>query len=156
MTDSGAGKVDTTRQVATVAQLRRLEVTAATPGRRIAPVELTTYQVDALLIGWKQPPDKDFHLVIASPGNRSQTMIAEIPSPTCPELCRTGAAARYAALRRQLVDRLGGPPAARYRRLPQPLPVRLVGVGFFDFEHFETGAAPNAIELHPVLKIEFR
>jgi len=32
---------------------------------------------------------------------------------------------------------------------------RFAGVGFFDRAHGATGAAPNAIELHPVLKVEF-
>jgi hypothetical protein len=27
----------------------------------------------------------------------------------------------------------------------------ITGVGFFDFDHGQTGVAPNAIELHPVL-----
>jgi hypothetical protein len=26
------------------------------------------------------------------------------------------------------------------------------GVAFFDFKHGQTGVAPNAIELHPILK----
>jgi len=34
-------------------------------------------------------------------------------------------------------------------------PVRITGVGFFDRAHGATGAAPNVIELHPVLKVEF-
>ena len=41
--------------------------------------------------------------------------------------------------------------------LPEPVsPVTIIvtGVGFFDFLHGQTGAAPNGIELHPVLKIE--
>jgi hypothetical protein len=28
----------------------------------------------------------------------------------------------------------------------------ITGVAFFDFKHGQTGVAPNAIELHPVLK----
>jgi hypothetical protein len=28
---------------------------------------------------------------------------------------------------------------------------RVVGVAFFDYNHGQTGVAPNAIELHPVL-----
>jgi hypothetical protein len=36
-----------------------------------------------------------------------------------------------------------------------PTPVRLTGVGFFDRAHGATGAAPNVIELHPVLKVEW-
>jgi hypothetical protein len=34
-------------------------------------------------------------------------------------------------------------------------PVRITGVGFFDRAHGATGAAPNVIEIHPVLKVEF-
>jgi hypothetical protein len=36
-----------------------------------------------------------------------------------------------------------------------PTRVRLTGVGFFDRAHGATGAAPNVIELHPVLKVEW-
>src|SRR5262249_18224679 len=36
-----------------------------------------------------------------------------------------------------------------------PTQVRLIGVGFFDRAHGATGAAPNVIELHPVLKVEW-
>jgi hypothetical protein len=28
----------------------------------------------------------------------------------------------------------------------------LQGVAFFDFDHGQTGVAPNAIELHPILR----
>jgi hypothetical protein len=28
---------------------------------------------------------------------------------------------------------------------------RIVGVAFWDFKHGQTGVAPNAIELHPIL-----
>jgi hypothetical protein len=28
---------------------------------------------------------------------------------------------------------------------------RVLGVAFFDFKHGQTGVAPNAIELHPIL-----
>ncbi len=61
------------------------------------------------------------------------------------------------------------PPGLRFETPPagslaaQPLfatsinatPVRLTGVGFFDRAHGATGAAPNVIELHPVLKVEW-
>jgi hypothetical protein len=36
-----------------------------------------------------------------------------------------------------------------------PTTARITGVGFFDRAHGATGAAPNVIELHPVLKIEW-
>jgi hypothetical protein len=37
-----------------------------------------------------------------------------------------------------------------------PTLARITGVGFFDRAHGATGAAPNVIELHPVLKIEWQ
>jgi hypothetical protein len=36
-----------------------------------------------------------------------------------------------------------------------PIAVKLTGVGFFDRAHGATGAAPNVIELHAVLKVEW-
>jgi hypothetical protein len=36
-----------------------------------------------------------------------------------------------------------------------PASARITGVGFFDRAHGATGAAPNVIELHPVLKVEW-
>jgi hypothetical protein len=36
-----------------------------------------------------------------------------------------------------------------------PTSARVTGVGFFDRAHGATGAAPNVIEIHPVLKIEW-
>jgi hypothetical protein len=37
-----------------------------------------------------------------------------------------------------------------------PTLARITGVGFFDRAHGATGAAPNVIELHPTLKIEWQ
>jgi hypothetical protein len=37
----------------------------------------------------------------------------------------------------------------------KPTQARITGVGFFDRSHGATGAAPNVIEIHPVLKIEW-
>jgi hypothetical protein len=37
----------------------------------------------------------------------------------------------------------------------RPTPARITGVGFFDRAHGANGAAPNVVELHPVLKVEW-
>jgi hypothetical protein len=36
-----------------------------------------------------------------------------------------------------------------------PTPVKVTGVGFFDRVHGQNGVAPNGVELHPLLNIEF-
>jgi hypothetical protein len=63
-------------------------------------------------------------------------MIAEAPSPSCdphaPALYRREIAAARARVR--LCSR-----------------ARVTGVAFFDYRHGQTGVAPNAIELHPLL-----
>ena len=35
------------------------------------------------------------------------------------------------------------------------VPVEIIGVGFFDRAHSQTGRSPNNIEIHPVLAINF-
>jgi hypothetical protein len=77
--------------------------------------------------------DFDHHLVLRS---GRHTMIAETPSP----LCTAGATAYR---RRQMRDA-----RAAARICPR---ARVTGVAFFDYDHGQTGVAPNAIELHPVL-----
>lgn len=49
----------------------------------------------------------------------------------------------------------GGAPVPTFQAAVPPTAVRVTGVGFFDRAHGATGAAPNVIELHPVLKIEW-
>jgi hypothetical protein len=46
-------------------------------------------------------------------------------------------------------------PQPLFQSAIQPTSVRITGVGFFDREHGATGAAPNVIELHPVLRVEW-
>ncbi len=77
--------------------------------------------------------DEDFHLVLESGAN---DMIAESPSSAC---------ARRATpyQRRQMRE------ACMKLRLCSQ--ARVVGVAFFDFKHGQTGVAPNAVELHPIL-----
>ena len=47
------------------------------------PAERRVYRVHAELLGFKLEKDGDIHLVIAQPGDRAHTMIAEIPDPRC-------------------------------------------------------------------------
>jgi hypothetical protein len=114
------------------------------------PEERRAYQVKALLIGFKHEADDDFHIVIAEPDKPSVTMIAEIPSGECAAQVRR---TFFVELQAQFVLRFGKP-TAKFKRLRQPIPITITGIGFFDFPHGQTGAAPNGIELHPVIAWE--
>ena len=116
---------------------------------RSDPTEVTVYRVEARLLSLFSEADGDFHLVLASPGDATITMIAEVPDPGCAGSCASGFAGVYARVRQKLMDSLNSA-----RSVARPL-VRITGVGFFDYIHGQRGVAPNGIELHPVLDVEF-
>jgi hypothetical protein len=145
-TDPGASKVDLSPVPATVAQLVAMPA-PKNPLARVAPTEDTTYQVAATLTEFKTEADSDYHLVLSS---GAKTMIAEIPSATCV----TGGPLQsgIANARAEFDARLSSP-TSRFEKVN--VPVTVTGAGFFDRIHGQTGVAPNGIELHPVLDIQF-
>ena len=58
--------------------------------------------------------------------------------------------AKMASARSAIIAACGQPSSSHFTHLNGPATV--TGVGFFDIPHGQTGVAPNAIELHPVLK----
>jgi len=116
---------------------------------RADPVEVTVYRMEARLLRLFGEADGDYHLVLASREDTTITMIAEVPDPGCAGACASGFAETYAHVRQKLLDYLNSPQSQA-----RPL-VRITGVGFFDYNHGQWGVAPNGIELHPVLDVEF-
>ena len=149
-TDKDASKVVIFNIVpTTVHDLVSLPTPAHLPlHHRIKPVEVTVYQVDATLIEYKQEKDDDYHLVLK--GNRGDTMIAEIPSPSC-----VGSRSPFIQDIGKARQQFNAHNDATRSFQHIDIPVTVTGVGFFDFQHGQTGVAPNAIELHPVLDIQF-
>jgi hypothetical protein len=114
---------------------------------RVAPIETTIYSVIATLTEFRTDEDGDDHLVLSdSAGN---TLIAEIPSVAC--AAGTRFAAEIASARAMFESRVS--PNVTFQRTNIPIEVR--GVGFFDFQIGQRGAAPNAIEIHPVTAVNF-
>ena len=103
------------------------------PSTRL-PFERHIYTVVAAVTLVRKEADSDFHLVLQEGGYR---MIAEAPSPSC-----DSKATPYR--RKQMTQ------ARAALRLCTK--AQVTGVAFFDFKHGQTGVAPNAIELHPILK----
>jgi hypothetical protein len=115
---------------------------------RVAPRETTQYRVTGTLIGYKRESDSDYHLVIKDGSGR--TMIIEIPSINC-----VGGGSPFGSgirnARAQFDARLTA--TTSYKTVSAPVAIR--GVGFWDFLHGQTGVAPNGIEIHPVLDVQF-
>jgi hypothetical protein len=139
--DSAAPSVDLTPQVTTIATLTSLaRPSTIPPDGRVAPTETTVWRLNNVTLQVsKTESDSDYHLVLAD--GAGNTMIAETPYPDC------AAASQFLCLithGRHAADGFIG---------QSGLTVSVVGVGFFDLPHGQTGLAPNAIELHPVLGI---
>ena len=178
--DAGAGQlVGQVPTATTIASLRALAVPAVLPpDGRSEGAEQTTWQLEATLTGYKHETDGDYHLVIAD--DQGNTMIAEIPDPAA--LAPDSFFVTQITSARQAFDdkfglQMAAPPVAAPSEvasaevaaapefsmaaavpalIPANTPVTVRGLGFFDFAHGQDGVAPNAIELHPVISIEFQ
>jgi len=151
LSDADRGAVNLRAVDATIEDLVLLPQPPHVPGReRLLPIEGTVYRVEGFLGGEHTEKDGDWHMVLFGRVNQRVSLIAEIPDPLCAGACRSGLALEYAKARAMLAERL-----ARPNPRDLPIVVRVTGVGFFDREHGQAGAAPNGFELHPVLKIEF-
>jgi len=133
----------------TIAALTALAAPSTLPSNnRVAPTETTVYRVTATLTEFKLEADSDYHLVLAD--TSGHTMIAEIPDPAC-----VGSTSPLASS----VTKARGEFDAKYAVTTSfktaNVPVTITGVGFFDFLHGQTGVAPNGIELHSVLDVQF-
>lgn len=155
VSDADADAVSTTSDPSTVADLVSQQApSTAPPQNNRLDIEKKQVKLDVVLIGRKVETDKDFHLVIADPGDTSKTMIAEIPNTTCTGACKSKFLNDFKTARAALVKQLGQP-TPRFVRLRTPQPVHIIGIPFFDFDHGQTGLAENCIEIHPVLSIAF-
>ena len=133
----------------TIAYLRGLTAPASPPlNSRVQPTEITDFVLNATLVEYKLENDSDYHLVIKDAAGN--TMIAEIPDPAC---VGSGSpfASRISAARAAFDAKYNVTTSFQTANIP----VQLTGVAFFDFLHGQTGVAPNGIELHPLLNVNF-
>jgi len=150
--------------------------------RRAEPAETTVWKLTATVTEAKLEQDGDYHLVLKSASGN--TMIGEIPMPEASFVApsspffkdiQTARAALDQKLKQlgKSLDPIGftsesmAPPTVQ-RTPAQVEPEKpsdmtqigalavIAGVGFFDSSHGQTGVAPTAIELHPILDIEFQ
>lgn len=148
LTDPAASQVNLAPTPATVEGLAALPVPDGfgRDAERLEP-EFQSYTVTGTLEEFKEEADSDIHLVIL--GESGQSMIAEIPDPECAQGSRV--LPQISRARAQFIDRFGQPSRTSWEQVDAP--IRVTGVLFFDVPHEQTGVAPNAIELHPVVDI---
>jgi len=145
--------------------------------RRAVPTETTVWRLKATVTEAKLEQDGDYHLVLK--GASGKTMIGEIPNPDPAFVTNAVWRADIKVARDAMDKKLGGPLTAKDfnpAEMGPPTTERfakarmadetaamtqvnasatITGVGFFDSSHGQTGVAPSAIELHPILDIVF-
>jgi hypothetical protein len=142
-TDSQAGLVNQASAPVrtTVQQLTSLPLPS--PIRhRVTPTETTVYTITATVNDITVEHDRDLHLAVN--GGSGHFMITELPDLGCVPT----SSAFYPSIARahsQLTAWNG--------RLP--VTVQITGVGFFDNYTGQSDQAPNQIELHPILNLNF-
>ena len=149
-TDPDAGKVNLNSSTnTTIASMRAIPAPSPIPSNnRVAPTETTVWVINATLTVFKLENDSDYHLVISDASGN--TMITEIPSPSC-----VGSTSPFLSAIQNARAKFDAQFTATTSFQTANIPVQIIGVGMFDFLHGQTGVAPNGIELHPVLDIIF-
>jgi hypothetical protein len=145
-TDSQASGLSLVPQPTTIAALVALPAAGGGSSRE-SPTETTLWELkDVTFSMVKSETDSDYHMVVT---DGTHTMIVEIPYPDC---ASSGAWACFIQNARSEMD-------AKYTVSSSPqypsTTITVRGFGFFDSSHGQTGVAPNAIELHPVVQICF-
>ena len=149
-TDSQAPSINLGTYISTtIYNMRSSTAPSSLPANsRIAPRELNQYHLSGTLVKYKLEGDSDYHLVIQDSSARQ--MIVEIPKSNC-----VGAGSPFgpgiANARREFDARF----TATTTMKSTSTAVTVRGIGFWDYLHGQTGAAPNGIEIHPVLDIAF-
>jgi len=149
-TDADASKITLQSTTSTtIASLDALPAPSSLPSNnRVQPTETTVYRVSATLTQYKLEADSDYHLVLSD--GSGHTMIGEIPDPVC-----VGSGSPLASSIQKARNEFDAKYTATGSFKTANVPVTVTGVGFFDYDHGQTGVAPNAIELHAVLDIQF-
>ena len=149
-TDADAGMVNLNAPMnTTIANMRGFPTPNPIPANnRVSPAETTLWIINATLTVFKLESDSDYHLVIQDASGN--TMITEIPAPSC-----VGSGSPFLGGISNARSEFDARFTATTSFQTANIPVQITGVGMFDFPHGQTGAAPNQIELHPVLNVIF-
>jgi hypothetical protein len=133
--------VDTIPIPITVLELTRVPRPAGDfpSARRVRPIEVQTFLLRARLARVIAEDDRDIHLVLRDLEDDNSTVVAEIPDSACTANAPLGA--KFVGVRSAL------------RGVPRDGLIEIVGVGFFDFLHGQSGMSANGIEIHPVTEL---
>lgn len=110
-------------------------------------IEFNTYTLHCHLREYKLSDDGDYHLVLQDVTDPTITMIGEIPDPYCESVKQSLRFSQITKARQDFKNTL-----LVTAQVDTPV-YTITGIAFYDKVHGQLGAAPNAIEIHPILSI---
>jgi hypothetical protein len=151
-TDPDAGLINLASSTpTTITTMRSWPAPSPIPmNNRVLPYETTIWTVFATMVKFKAEDDSDIHIVLQEGSNASVTNIGELACADC-----VGASSPLSAMIANARSQFNARYTATTSFQTVNAPVVIKGVGMFDFLHGQTGVAPNGIELHPILDIDF-
>ena len=148
LSDPGEREIDFVPIPTLVERLRRLHrPTVRSKTKRIKSVETTAYRIHVSLVAMKRQPDHDIDLVVAESRRRSDTMVTAFPDVACRGAKGSRQRTNMQRARSALVTQCVNPTIAETRLTGT---ATITGIAFFG-DTVGLGAAPNGIQLHPVL-----
>jgi hypothetical protein len=154
--DADAGLVNLNSATpTTIAALRAFAYPSPSPpaNNRVAPAETTQWIIHGTLIKYKLEDDSDYHIVVQD--GAGITMVTESVFPGTSPACVVTSSPFLPGMAGTRCAMDSSLPSATTSFQNASAPVRITGAGMFDFAHGQTGAAPNQIEIHPILDIAF-
>ncbi len=148
LTDASASLVNYTPKPTTIDSLINIPTSPDPNNPRIQGIEYQTYKIKCNITIKKNEDDNDYHLVLK---DGTETMIGEVPDPVCAVASSSAHVNEYIAARNWVNMHIGIFPNSNVNLAP----VDITGVAFVDVPHGQTGAAPNQMEIHPILNIQF-
>jgi len=154
LSDPDATRVDLSRvQQTTIRALNeRSARCSGLPSGRAFAEEFEVYEVTGRVTFVRLEDDRDYHVALADPADSNSTIVTEVADIACQGAIRSPHRGALETARNGFVSLLGG-------RSPSTLvgaTVRVRGVGFYDFNHGQTGRSRSCLELHPILEISLR
>ena len=148
LTDAAAAQVNYTPKLTSVDSLIHIPTAPNQNAPRMAGIEFQSYVFPCNITIKKNEDDNDYHLVLKS---GTETMIGEVPDPVCSAAASSAHLNEFIMARNWVNTHIGTGALANVNIAP----VDITGVSFVDPPHGQTGRAPNGMEIHPILNIQF-
>ena len=151
LSDADASRVGLMPTVTTIRDLNFLPGhCSGLPAARTFAPEFQVLEVLGRITLARLEDDRDYHIALADPTDGQFTVVTETADP----LCEGAISSSYRPTLIQARSQFDALAAGRSLASLVDAIVRVRGVGFYDFNHGQTGRSDSCIELHPIVSIE--